>query len=70
MKKIMFAVSCLLPLYGSLSATTSYKERKQHIKHIMQQIQALNKKADTIIQQRDRLTAHLRVEQKRYRGES
>jgi len=70
MKKIMFAVSCLLQLYGSLSAKTPYTERKQHIKHIMQQIQALNKKADTIIQQRDRLTAHLREQQKQYRMES
>ena len=70
MKKIMFAVSCLLPLYGSLSATTSYKERRPHIKHIMQQIKALNKEADTIIQQRDKLTAHLRAEQKRYRRAS
>jgi len=67
MKKIMFAVSCLLLLYSSISAKTPYIQRKQHIKSIMQQIKALNKKADTIIQQRDRLTAHLREQQKQYR---
>ena len=70
MKKIMFAVSCLLQLYGSLGAKTPYIQRKQHIKDIMQQIQALNDKADKTIQQRDRLTAHLREQQKQYRTES
>lgn len=71
MKKTIFAVSCLLQLIG-LEATTypPYQARKQHIKSIMQQIHALNKQADAIILQRDRLTAYLRTEQKRLRKES
>ena len=68
MKKTMFAVSCLLSLCGTLSAKTPYMQRKQHIKQVVKQINALNELADKTIQQRDRLTAYLRSEQKKYRG--
>lgn len=70
MKKIMLIVSCLLSCHGKLNAKTPINERKQHLKAIIHHIQLLNKKADTIIQQRDRLTAYLKAKQKRYKGES
>lgn len=69
MNKWLKAISCALIVCGAFNAHTAPLPYKQKVKKVQQTIAALNRKLDTIIKQRDQLTAYLKQIRQQYRGE-